>query len=180
MVALDARGRRLPTATFEVPSGFVDEHPCQRFIAATLELSDQWSCRLFALDPATGVHREQAARFALQIAQTVAPALYNTYLVRSIRSRARTLERAGLGSGDVDHYVPHQTSKDIIHEVCRRLGIPVERAFLNLHRHANIGAAGWVVALAEARAERLKAGQRVLIASVGGGMSWGAALWEWR
>jgi len=90
------------------------------------------------------------------------------------------LERAGVGAGDVDAYVPHQTSKDIIHEVCRRLGIPTARAFLNLHRHANIGAAGWVVALAEARAEVLRAGQRVLIASVGGGMSWAAALWEWR
>lgn len=91
------------------------------------------------------------------------------------------LERANLGAAAVDHYVPHQTSKDIIHEVCRRFGIPTERAFLNLHRHANIGAAGWIVALAEARAQaRLKPRERVLIASVGGGMSWGAALWEWR
>ncbi|MBL8955646.1 MAG: ketoacyl-ACP synthase III [Myxococcaceae bacterium] len=89
------------------------------------------------------------------------------------------LERAGLGAADVDAYVPHQTSKDVIHEVCRRLGIPTGRAFMNLHRHANIGAAGWVVAVAEARAETLKQGQRVLIAAVGGGMSWGAALWEW-
>lgn len=91
------------------------------------------------------------------------------------------LERARLTARDVDVYVPHQTSKDLIHEVCRRLEIPTERAFINLHRHANIGAAGWVVALAEARGEqRLKAGQRVLLASVGGGMSWAAAAWEWK
>ena len=90
------------------------------------------------------------------------------------------LERAKLTARHVDAYVPHQTSKDLIHEVCNRLGLPASRAFLNLHRHANIGAAGWVVALAEARAERLKPNDRVLLASVGGGMSWAAALWEWR
>lgn len=86
---------------------------------------------------------------------------------------------AVLKGGRVDHYVPHQTSRDVILEVCRRVGIPPQKAFINLHRHANIGAAGWVVALAEARAERLEPNDRVLLAAVGGGMSWAAALWEW-
>ena len=39
------------------------------------------------------------------------------------------------------------------------------------------GSAGWLVALAEARAEgRIAAGAQALIASVGGGMSWAAAV----
>lgn len=93
---------------------------------------------------------------------------------------AAVLARAKTKSDQLSHYVPHQTSRDVIAEVCKRLELPFERAYLNLHRHANIGAAGWLVALAEARAEgRLKRGDQVLQASVGGGMSWAAALWSW-
>jgi signal transduction histidine kinase len=92
-VALDAEGHRLPPTMLQVPEGFLTEHACRRVIATTLPLSDEWMCRLFVLDPAMGVHREQSARFALKVARTVGPALYNNYLVRSMRSRAQSLER---------------------------------------------------------------------------------------
>ena len=94
VVALDAAGRRLAPATVNVPAGFLAAHACRRFIGAALTLSDDWLCRLFVLDPAMGVHREQTARFALRLAQTVGPALYNNYLVRSVRTRAQALERS--------------------------------------------------------------------------------------
>ena len=109
-----------------------------------------------------------------------AEGLRSTVPEKYVSAITAVLERAKLTARDVDVYVPHQTSKDLIHEVCKRFELPTERAFINLHRHANIGAAGWVVALAEARGERLKPGQRVLLASVGGGMSWAAAMWEWK
>lgn len=92
-VSLDGQGRRLPPARILVPDGFLVLHACRRLISTTLALSDDWTCRLFVLDPAMGVHREQSARFALQLAQTVGPALYNNYLVRSLRTRAQSLER---------------------------------------------------------------------------------------
>ena len=92
-VALDAQGNRLSPAVIAVPEGFLALHACRRLISATLQLSDDWTCRLFVLDPAMGVHREQSARFALQLAQAVGPALYNNYLVRSLRTRAQALER---------------------------------------------------------------------------------------
>ncbi len=92
-VALDADGHRLPPLTLTVPEGFLAEHPCRRLIATTLALSNEWVCRLFVLDPSLGVHPEQSARFALQMVRTVGPALYNNYLVRSMRAKAQTLER---------------------------------------------------------------------------------------
>ena len=59
----------------------------------------------------------------------------------------------------------------------RRAGIPADRVVRTLARHANIGSAGWIVALAEARAcGRLPPGTRVALAAVGGGLSWAAAL----
>jgi signal transduction histidine kinase len=94
VVALDAAGLRLAPARVDVPPAFLAAHTCRRFVGAALTLSDEWLCRLFVLDPAMGVHREQTARFALQLAQTVGPALYNNYLVRSVRTRAQALERS--------------------------------------------------------------------------------------
>jgi 3-oxoacyl-[acyl-carrier-protein] synthase-3 len=89
----------------------------------------------------------------------------------------RVLARAGLAAAGVDLYVPHQTSRGLIREVCAKVGIPPERAFINIERHANIGAAGWMVALVEARAAgRVRQGMRIALAAVGGGMSWAAAV----
>jgi 3-oxoacyl-[acyl-carrier-protein] synthase-3 len=87
------------------------------------------------------------------------------------------LARAGLDGSRVDLFVPHQTSRALIEEVARAAGIGRERAYINVEKHANVGAAGWMVALAEARAEgRCPAGTRLLCAAVGGGMSWAAAV----
>ena len=89
------------------------------------------------------------------------------------------LARAGIGFKDLDLYVPHQSSRPLIHDVCRRTGIPLERAFVNIDQHANVGVAGWLVALVEARATgRLRPGVRVGLAAVGGGLSFAAAVLE--
>lgn len=89
------------------------------------------------------------------------------------------LARAAMTSADVDLYVPHQTSVPLIRDVAARVAIAAERTFVNVPRHANVGAAGWIVALAEARAEgRVRDGMRVLLAAVGGGMSWAGAILE--
>lgn len=87
------------------------------------------------------------------------------------------LARARLSAAEVDLFVPHQTSRELIRKIGGLIGVPAERTFVNIEKHANVGAAGWIAALAEARAAGLcKPGARVLIGAVGGGMSWGAAV----
>ena len=87
------------------------------------------------------------------------------------------LGRAGVASGAIDLFVPHPTGVALIERVAAAAGIARDRTFTSVARHANIGAAGWLVALAEARAQgRTPRGARVLVAVVGGGMSWGAAV----
>jgi 3-oxoacyl-[acyl-carrier-protein] synthase-3 len=87
------------------------------------------------------------------------------------------LARANVGAGSIDLYVPHQTHVPMMIGVAADVGIARETMFVNVPRHANIGGAGWVVAFAEARREgRVGRGARVLVAAVGGGMSWGAAV----
>jgi 3-oxoacyl-[acyl-carrier-protein] synthase-3 len=87
------------------------------------------------------------------------------------------LARARLTAADVDLFVPHQTSRELIRKICGLIDLPHQRAFVNVEKHANVGAAGWIAALAEARAAGLcPPGTRLLIGAVGGGMSWGAAV----
>lgn len=87
------------------------------------------------------------------------------------------LARARIDASAIDLFVPHQTQVPLLRAVATSAGVAPERTFVNVHRHANIGAAGWIVAFAEARAEgRLPRGSTALVAAVGGGMSWGAAV----
>lgn len=91
----------------------------------------------------------------------------------------RAFTRAGIDGASVSRYVPHQTSPSLIAAVAQSMGIPSERCFVNVPAHANIGAAGWLVAMAESRAAKpFVKGERILTAAVGGGMSWAAAILE--
>ncbi|MDR2161032.1 MAG: ketoacyl-ACP synthase III [Desulfovibrio sp.] len=100
------------------------------------------------------------------------------HAVRNMTSCCQTLlARNGLSSADVDLFIPHQANLRIIEAVGKRLGIPQERCFLNVHKYGNTSAASIPLALDEAiREGTLVAGMRVLLTSFGGGLTWGAAL----
>src|SRR5262249_38053316 len=73
VVAIDALGRRKRTQRLSLPAPFLAEPPCTRVIGAQLQLSDEWVGRILVLNPSLGVHREQSARFALQLARQIGP-----------------------------------------------------------------------------------------------------------
>jgi 3-oxoacyl-[acyl-carrier-protein] synthase-3 len=90
------------------------------------------------------------------------------------------LARHGLGAADVDLFIPHQANLRIIEAAARRLGMPMERVFVNIDRYGNTGAASVYVALEEAATGgRLRRGDLALLAAFGGGVTWGAALIRW-
>jgi signal transduction histidine kinase len=93
VVALDGLGRQVPAAELALPEGFITAHPCRRLIGASLPLSEEWTGRLFVIEPGYGIHREQSARLALRLVNQVGPAVYGHYLLRQLRTRAQTLER---------------------------------------------------------------------------------------
>jgi 3-oxoacyl-[acyl-carrier-protein] synthase-3 len=95
-------------------------------------------------------------------------------------SSSTLLARHGYTAADVDLFVPHQANLRIIEAAVKRLGLPMEKVFVNLDRYGNTGAASVYVALEEAvSAGRLKRGDLVLMAAFGGGVTWGAALYRW-
>jgi 3-oxoacyl-[acyl-carrier-protein] synthase-3 len=92
----------------------------------------------------------------------------------------RILTRNGFTADDVRLFIPHQANLRIIEAAVKRVGLPMERVFINVERYGNTGAASVYVALEEAVVTgRVQRGDLVLLAAFGGGFAWGAALLRW-
>jgi 3-oxoacyl-[acyl-carrier-protein] synthase-3 len=91
---------------------------------------------------------------------------------------ARTvLERAGIPLEDVALVVPHQANMRIIEAVRKKLGLPEDKVFVNVHEYGNTGSASVPLALWEAREHgRVGAGDLVLLTAFGAGFHWAAML----
>ena len=85
-----------------------------------------------------------------------------------------------LDKSQIDWLIPHQANIRIIQGTAKKLGLGMERVVTTVERHANTSAASIPLALDEAvRDGRIKPGQRVLLAGVGGGFTWGAVMIQW-
>lgn len=90
------------------------------------------------------------------------------------------LERNGLTIDDVDVFLPHQANARIITAVCERLGLPIEKAVINIGKYGNTTGGTIPLATNDALAEgRLKKDDLVLMCAVGAGLTAGGALWRW-
>ncbi len=103
------------------------------------------------------------------------------YAVRAMEDSAlKALRQAGLTSGDVDILIPHQANLRIIKATAKRLGIPMDKVYVNIDRYGNISAGSIPIALDEAcRTGRVREGDIVLLDAFGGGFTWGAAVVRW-
>ncbi len=103
------------------------------------------------------------------------------YATRQLaESSQAALRDAGIGVGDVDQFLFHQANLRIIESVQNAVGIPPEKTYLNIERYGNTSAASVPMALVEALAEdRIKPGDRLLMAAFGAGYTAGAAVLEW-
>ncbi len=86
----------------------------------------------------------------------------------------------GVRPGDVDHVVSHQANLRIVESVLARVGIPIERCWVNIDRYGNTSSASLPLSLDEAhRAGRLKEGDLIAMMAIGSGMAWGSGLMRW-
>ena len=91
----------------------------------------------------------------------------------------RLLEQHGLTRDDIDWLIPHQANIRIIQAIGKRLSLPDERVVLTVQDHGNTGAASIPLALDVAvRDGRIKRGQRIMMVSFGGGLTWAAGLMQ--
>lgn len=106
--------------------------------------------------------------------------VFRNAVVRMGEAAASVAEEAGWGLDDIDLLIPHQANKRIIDATAKRMNLPEEKVFSNVHRYANTSSATIPVALTEAIEEgRLTPHSNVLFAAFGGGLSWAAAAVKW-
>ena len=101
-------------------------------------------------------------------------------VVQMARSIDILLERNGMTIDQVDCLIPHQANIRIIKALAKRIGISIEKVFLNLETRGNMSAASLFVAVDEAnKSGFIKKGDRVLVVGFGAGLTWGAGLIDW-
>lgn len=87
------------------------------------------------------------------------------------------LATRGLGIRDVDYFIGHQANLALLRGLCEKIGLPQERHLHNIDRYGNTSSAGWVTVLSEAlEQQRVRPGDRLLVAAYGGGLAWGIML----
>ncbi|MGH7882739.1 MAG: beta-ketoacyl-ACP synthase III [Candidatus Dormibacteraceae bacterium] len=87
---------------------------------------------------------------------------------------------ANMDPSEIDLWVPHQANRRIIEAAARRVGLPMERVMLNIQEYGNNSTASIPLALHQAQQSgRLKAGDKVLLAGFGAGLTWSSCLLEW-
>jgi 3-oxoacyl-[acyl-carrier-protein] synthase-3 len=103
------------------------------------------------------------------------------FAVKAIDSSVRrVLDDCGLAPGDVSLLVPHQANLRIIEAAAGRLGIPMDKVYVNIEKYGNTSAASIPVALHEAKeAGRINEGDVVALVAFGGGLTWASAVIRW-
>lgn len=93
---------------------------------------------------------------------------------------AQAVESVGLQTSDVDLFIPHQANIRIIEKAAERMGLPMERVFVNLDKYGNTSAASIPLALDEAvKSGRVPEGALVVLVGFGAGLTWGANVLRW-
>jgi len=103
------------------------------------------------------------------------------HAVRNMAASAKTaLEANGFTPDDVAWVIGHQANLRILEGVSERVGIPMERFFLNVDRYGNTSSASVPTALDEAiEQKKLREGDLLLFTALGGGLAWASAMVRW-
>jgi 3-oxoacyl-[acyl-carrier-protein] synthase-3 len=88
------------------------------------------------------------------------------------------LHRTGWQDHEVQWVVPHQANSRILRAAAKRAGIDLERFFINMEQIGNTSSASIPLALLDLRS-RLRSGDKLVLCSVGAGLTYGAATVEW-
>jgi len=108
------------------------------------------------------------------------PALYRIAVRRLQQAVVDHLAEEKWQVAELDQVIFHQANGRMIAQLCRRLGIVPERCVTMIEQVGNTSSASIAMALDYAnRPQRLLKGNRILLGTFGGGLTWGTALIRW-
>jgi 3-oxoacyl-[acyl-carrier-protein] synthase III len=106
--------------------------------------------------------------------------VYKQAVTSMFNSATRALHDAGLRYEDIDCVIPHQANLRIIEAIADRMGLPMDKFYVNLDRFGNTSAAAVAMALDEAhRTGRIQIGDYILLVVFGGGLTWASSVIQW-
>lgn len=91
----------------------------------------------------------------------------------------RTIRECNLKASDLAMIIPHQSNQRILESVRHRFDLPADRLYMNIDRYGNTSAASVPICLHELNTSgRIHRGDLVLLAGLGGGLTWASSLWR--
>ena len=89
------------------------------------------------------------------------------------------LDQNGVHKDDVDFFIFHQANKRIIRSIASKLGVPIEKCFMDLDEYGNTSAASVAIAMADMRDKGLlKPGMLAVSVGFGAGLTYGGMLFR--
>lgn len=104
--------------------------------------------------------------------------VYKFAVARMAEVVADLMERNDLTADMMDWLVPHQANRRIIEATAERMKLPLDRVMLTIQKFGNTTAATIPLCLWDYE-ERLKPGDRLVLAAFGGGFTWGGSYLTW-
>jgi len=102
------------------------------------------------------------------------------FAVKSVSENiSELLEESNVAFEDVDYIIPHQANGRIVEAIAKKLKIDLSKFYMNIEKFGNTSAASIPIALSEMFAKnKIKKGQKIVLAGFGGGLTWGSILLE--
>ena len=116
----------------------------------------------------------------LQYLQMKGNEVFKHAVKRMGEAALEALKSAGLTKEDITCLIPHQANIRIIEATGRRLKIPSEKVYSNIHKYGNVSVASIPISIHELYEEgKLKKGDIVLMVAFGAGFTWAAVAYRW-
>lgn len=89
------------------------------------------------------------------------------------------VDNSGIDWEEIKYVVPHQANSRIVDVMAKKLGLPIEKFYMNMSDFGNTSAGSIPIALAEMSEKGLIGeGDKIILTGFGGGLTWGSLLIE--
>ena len=105
-------------------------------------------------------------------------AVYKFAIAKMAEVAGEIMARNNLRAEMIDWLVPHQANKRIIESTAERMGLPMEKVMVTIHKYGNTTNATIPLCLWDYES-KLKRGDRLVLAAFGGGFTWAGTYVQW-